>query len=89
MFATTSIISPPDREGILVPNGALQNVNGQSVIFVQEDRGKFTWHVVQTGLTMDGRTQIISGLAAGTPIVTGGSYWLKAALMQSAIPDEG
>jgi cobalt-zinc-cadmium efflux system membrane fusion protein len=89
MFATTSIISPQDREGILVPSGALQNVNGQSVIFVQEDRGNFTWRVVQTGLNMDGRTQIISGLAAGTPIVTDGSYWLKAALMQSAIPDEG
>jgi hypothetical protein len=32
---------------------------------------------------------ITDGLAADTPVVTDGSYWLKAALTQSTIPSEG
>ena len=34
-------------------------------------------------------TEVVDGLAAGTRIVTGGSYWLKADFLQDAIPDEG
>jgi cobalt-zinc-cadmium efflux system membrane fusion protein len=37
----------------------------------------------------NGKTQITSGLAAGTRVVAEGSYWLKAALMQSTISDQG
>lgn len=89
MFATANIISPLGRNGVMVPSSALQDVNGQSVVFIPTSQGHFIWHVVQTGLVANGQTQITSGLAAGAPIVTGGSYWLKAVLMHSAIPDEG
>jgi membrane fusion protein, heavy metal efflux system len=89
MFARTSIISPVGRDAVQVPSSALQDVNSQTVVFIPTTPGHFTWHAVQTGLVANGQTQISGGLAAGTAVVTDGSYWLKAALMQSTIPDEG
>jgi membrane fusion protein, heavy metal efflux system len=89
MFATITILSPQGGDAVSVPSSSLQEVNGQSVVFVPTGHGQFAWHVVRTGLVANGRIQITSGLAAGTPVVAEGSYWLKAALMQSSIPDQG
>ena len=89
MFATVTIQSPQDSDAVLVPSSSLQEVNKQSVVFVPTGDSQFAWRAVHTGLIANGKTQITSGLAAGTPVVGEGSYWLKAALMQSTIPDQG
>jgi cobalt-zinc-cadmium efflux system membrane fusion protein len=89
MFATTSILAPLGGDAVMVPSSTLQDVNGQSVVFIPVGKDRFAWRAVHTGLAADGQTQITGGLAAGTPVVTDGSYWLKAALMKSTIPDEG
>ena len=89
MFATVTILSPQGGDAVLVPSESLQEVNGQSVVFVPTGHGQFAWRAVHTGLVANGKTQVTSGLAAGTQIVGEGSYWLKAALMQSTIPDQG
>jgi cobalt-zinc-cadmium efflux system membrane fusion protein len=64
-------------------------VNNQSVVFIPNGSGHFVWRAVQTGLVSGSETEITGGLAAGTTVVTDGSYWLKAALMRDTIPDEG
>jgi cobalt-zinc-cadmium efflux system membrane fusion protein len=89
MFTTVTILSPQDGDAVLVPSSSLQEVNGQSVVFIPTADRQFAWRVVHTGLVANGKTQITGGLAAGTPVVGEGSYWLKAALMQSTIPDQG
>lgn len=89
MFATVTILSPQGGDAILAPSSSLQEVNGQNVVFIPTGDRQFAWRAVHTGLVANGKTQITSGLAAGTPVVGEGSYWLKAALMQSTIPDQG
>jgi cobalt-zinc-cadmium efflux system membrane fusion protein len=89
MFATVTILSPQDGDAVLVPSDSLQDVKGQSVVFIPTGHGQFAWRAVHTGLVANGKTQITSGLAAGTRVVAEGSYWLKAALMQSTISDQG
>jgi cobalt-zinc-cadmium efflux system membrane fusion protein len=89
MFATVTILSPQGDDAVLVPSESLQEVNGQSVVFIPTGDRQFAWRAVRTGPVANGKTQITSGLAAGTPVVGEGSYWLKAALMQSTIPDQG
>jgi membrane fusion protein, heavy metal efflux system len=88
MFATVTILSPQGGDGVTVPSESLQEVNGQSVVFIATVDRRFAWRAVHTGLIANGKTQITSGLAAGTPVVGQGSYWLKATLMQSTIPDQ-
>jgi membrane fusion protein, heavy metal efflux system len=89
MFASVTILSPQGDDGVLVPSESLQEVNGQSIVFIPTGDRQFAWRAVRTGLVANGHTQITSGLAAGTPVVGEGSYWLKAALTQSTIPDQG
>jgi cobalt-zinc-cadmium efflux system membrane fusion protein len=89
MFANVTILSPQGGDGVMVPSESLQEVNGQSVVFIPTGDRRFAWRAVHTGLVANGKTQITSGLAAGTPVVGEGSYWLKAALMQSTISDQG
>ncbi|HTJ91464.1 MAG TPA: efflux RND transporter periplasmic adaptor subunit [Acidocella sp.] len=89
MFANGTVEAALGGQGVLVPSSALQDINGQKVVFSPAGHGRFTWHVVRPGLSTGSDTQIQSGIAPGTPVVTDGSYWLKATLMQSTIPDEG
>lgn len=89
MFATVTILSQQGGNAVIVPSSSLQDVNGQSVVFIPTGRGEFAWRAVHTGPAANGKTQVTSGLTAGTQIVGEGSYWLKAALMQSTIPDQG
>lgn len=89
MFGTVAIAAPLDHAAVLVPEAALQDVNGQTAVFVPAGKGRFAWRAVRAGETSNGMTEIVSGVASGTPVVADGSYWLKAALLQGAIPDEG
>ncbi|WP_406868394.1 efflux RND transporter periplasmic adaptor subunit [Paraburkholderia fungorum] len=89
MFGTVDIQASLGRDAMLVPDAALQDVNGQTAVFIPSGNGRFTWRAVRTGYAADGMTQILSGLPAGTSVVADGSYWLKAALMKGTIPDEG
>ncbi|CAB3804436.1 efflux RND transporter periplasmic adaptor subunit [Pararobbsia alpina] len=89
MFATVDIAAPLDRNAVLVPDAALQDVNGQTAVFIPAGAGRFTWHVVRTGVSSGGFTEVVEGVTADTPVVTDGSYWLKAGLLQNSIPDEG
>jgi cobalt-zinc-cadmium efflux system membrane fusion protein len=89
MFATVDIQSPLGRDGIIVPDAALQDIDGKPVVFTAAGPGRFERHVVRLGLHSDGFTEIVEGLPANSPVVTGGSFWLKATLTQSSIPSEG
>jgi len=89
MFATANIASPLGRDAVLVPDSALQDVDGQTAVFIPSGAGHFAKQVVRTGVSSGGFTEIIEGVKAGTQVVTNGSYWLKADFLQNAIPDEG
>ncbi|MDR3538997.1 MAG: efflux RND transporter periplasmic adaptor subunit [Acetobacteraceae bacterium] len=89
MFATASIEVPLGRSGVLVPDSALQDVNGDTVVFTPAGTGHFTWHVVHTGQHTGAFTELLDGLPGKIDVVGDGSFWLKAALMQSTIPGDG
>jgi cobalt-zinc-cadmium efflux system membrane fusion protein len=89
MFATANIAAPLGRDAVLVPDAALQDVDGQTAVFIPSGTGHFTRQVVHTGVSSGGFTEILDGVTAGKQIVTDGSYWLKADFLQNAIPDEG
>jgi cobalt-zinc-cadmium efflux system membrane fusion protein len=89
MFATADILSPLGRDNIMVPDPALQEIDGKPVVFTPAGPGHFDRHIVRLGLSSGGFTEIVEGLPANTTVVTDGSFWLKAALTQSSIPDEG
>jgi cobalt-zinc-cadmium efflux system membrane fusion protein len=89
MFVTADIEAPLGRDGVLVPDSALQDINGNMAVFTPVSTGRFEWHVVRPGQRSGGFTELLDGLKAPGEVVADGSFWLKAALMQSTIPDAG
>jgi cobalt-zinc-cadmium efflux system membrane fusion protein len=89
MFVTAKITAPLGRNAVLVPDAALQNVEGKTVVFIPSGASHFTRQAVRTGVSSGGFTEVVEGLNADTQVVTDGSYWLKADFLQNTIPDEG
>ena len=84
MYATAAIRESAPREVIVVPDGALQTINGRQTVFVAEPGDRFRPRVVETGADFGGAVEIRSGLPAGERIVIAGSFVLKAEMLKSA-----
>jgi multidrug efflux pump subunit AcrA (membrane-fusion protein) len=69
----------------------VQDVEGRKVVWVPGDiPGQFRATPVDVGTAMeDGRVRILSGLAAGKPVVVAGAFTLKAELSKSEFGGHG
>ena len=88
MFANATIAAPLNRSAVLVPDSALQNVDGQQAVFSPTGNGTLPGMRSILASAPAATREILNGITPGTPVVTDGSYWLKATLMQTTIPDE-
>ncbi len=82
MFATVEIPGAEVRRALTVPAAALQQMENESVVFVQRDATHFEKRVVQTGERTDNWVEILNGIQSGEKVVTTGSFYLKSALSQ-------
>ena len=73
----TPLGSAGDR--IVVPEDAVQQINGRDVVFAQTERG-FQAVPVTVGNRSGGRVEILQGLRPGVVIVTQGAFVLKSQL---------
>jgi cobalt-zinc-cadmium efflux system membrane fusion protein len=85
MFATVEIAAPLGREGLVVPEAALQAVDNQPVVFVQLGENRFAPRDVRPGLHQGEMTEIVDGLQAGEVVATEGSFRLKALLLHDRV----
>jgi cobalt-zinc-cadmium efflux system membrane fusion protein len=67
----------------VLPDEAVQNIEGQDVVFVRSDEG-FDAMKVRTGTRSGGRTEILSGVTAGQVVATRNAFLLKAELGKGA-----
>lgn len=65
------------RSSVMVPQDAVQTIGDRTVVFVRTKQG-FKAQTVQTGGRSAGLVEIVSGLAAGTPVATANAFLLKA-----------
>jgi len=72
-----------ERTVPVVARSAVQNINGQDVVFVATDRtGVFIVRPVRLGNESNGQVPVIEGLNVGDKIVTEGSFLLRAELLK-------
>ena len=89
LFVTADVAIEEIDAAVVVPEEAIQTVEGRTVVFVEEEDA-FESRPVKLGhigLQPDGKTksvEILSGLAAGVPIVVRGAFTLKAELGKGA-----
>jgi cobalt-zinc-cadmium efflux system membrane fusion protein len=84
MFGTAEINVLTRTRAVVVPREAVQWCNNDvPVVFVATDGGTcFEPRRVKTGVSRGKITEIVDGLAAGEPIVSAGSFMLKAELLR-------
>lgn len=76
-----------ESTAIVVPEEAVQSVNGQDVVFVRTKDG-FKVTPVTVGQRSAGRAEITSGLTSGQSIATSKAFSLKAELGKGAAEEE-
>ena len=88
MFATLTISAGGGREVVVAPLAALQNVDGQEILFVPEGEFSFRARRVQVGRHSDSVVEIVSGLQADEKVVVNGAFQLKSELLKARMIEE-
>lgn len=86
LFVTAKVTVKTVDVGILVPEAALQTIEGKSVVFVREGEG-FEARTVKVGRQNGTHVEILSGVNHGDQFVSKQSFLLKADLGKSEAKD--
>lgn len=88
MYADAEIAVGGSEEGIFLNQGAIQDLHGQSVVFVKTGDNSFTLRAVETGAALDGMRRVVAGVNAGEQVVVDGSFLLKSKLLEASLVEE-
>jgi membrane fusion protein, heavy metal efflux system len=75
MFANVQIVTDVNRAAISIPQSAVLNDEGKSIVFVADSNG-YEKRQVQPGIQNNDRVEIVDGLSAGDKVVVKGNYLL-------------
>ncbi len=84
MFGDLIVKLAENRKGLFVPSSAVFKDGEQSFVFVQENDSTFRKTEVKTGIEIEERAEIVSGLKAGDKIVTNGVFELKSEMLKES-----
>jgi cobalt-zinc-cadmium efflux system membrane fusion protein len=82
LFVSGKVAIAKIQAEIVIPQSALQTVEGQTVVFVQHADGDFEPQAVQTGRSDFQQVEIIQGLKPGQTYVSQNAFSLKAQLQK-------
>jgi membrane fusion protein, heavy metal efflux system len=88
MLANAEIPVGERKRILLVPSDAVQQINGQDIVFVRTAPDHFIVRAVQRAETAGGQTPILDGLKPGEEVVVRGSFVLKSHLLKSTMESE-
>jgi len=71
-----------------MPQAALQDFNGQAVVFVDLGDGKYVVRPVRTGRVQGANVEVLEGLVAGDRVVSRGAFVLKSQMFKSSLAEE-
>ena len=84
VFLRAQIRVTAEHDALLVPREALQRAESRTLVFVKRGEGLFEPVAVRTG-EADGDLVEVSGLEAGSEVVTTGAFLLKTEVMKESI----
>lgn len=85
MFARISIPTKDQRQSIVVPQVAVQQVDNQAVVFVRRTATQFERRDVRLGASAGDLVEITDGLKQGETVVAAGSFYFKTALLRERV----
>jgi len=88
MLANAEIPVGAPKPVLVVQSDAVQQVNGQDVVFVRTAPDRFGVRPVTIGETSGGKTPILDGIKAGEHVAVRGSFILKSQLLKATLESE-
>ena len=88
MFASVDVQRESSRTALFIDASAVQDVNGQSAVFVRTGPSAFAVRPVLLGQSRDGLVEVTGGLRAGEQIVAAGSFIVKSQLLKGSLAEE-
>jgi membrane fusion protein, heavy metal efflux system len=92
MFITAHVDVPkPEAEAkliLVVPQSALQTLEGRTVLFAQAEPGVFERRLVEVGHSFEGFTEVLAGVKAGDIVVTEGSFVVKSEFAKASLVEQ-
>jgi cobalt-zinc-cadmium efflux system membrane fusion protein len=89
-FGRAVILTGSERETVVVPRDAVQDVEGTEVVFLPLGEGRFEPRPVVTRASEEpGYLEIVAGLGPGREVVITGAFLLKSELVKQMSAPEG
>lgn len=88
MFAYISLATDRIRDQLCVPEEAIQNIDGDDVVFVQVAPGRYRAATVTLGKKTGDAQEILAGLSDGDTVVARGGFIVKSQLLRDAFASE-
>lgn len=84
-FLRASIRVEPEREALLIPKGAVQEAEGQRIVFIKVGDTVFQPLAVEVGSQSGDDVEVLKGLEGNEAVVTVGAFLLKTEIMKNSI----
>ena len=88
MYATATVQQFGRHAALLVPEEAIQEIDGVATVFVRDSANQFRARTVEPGRHVDGGVEIVEGLMPGDAVVVKGGFAVKSQLLKAMIQDE-
>lgn len=88
MYADAEIQVGRGGPALTLPSEAVQDLRGESVVFVRVAADRFEVRPVRTGKTMNGAIEITAGLRTGDEVVTHSAFILKSEFLKASMSGE-
>jgi multidrug efflux pump subunit AcrA (membrane-fusion protein) len=88
MYATVSLATNEKRSALLIAASAIQEMDGQTVVFLARDKDRFEKRAVKVGRKQGNQVEILEGLSRGDRVVTDGSFLLKSEFSKDKLADD-
>ena len=88
MYATIQLSSGATASALTLPREAIQDVDGEKVVFLALDDNSFEKKVVELGREQGDKIEISSGLQAGQRVVTKGGFFIKTEFLKGSLEEE-
>lgn len=88
MYATVRIPVMLLESATAIPVASIQEIDGETVVFVQESAERFVVRTVVLGVRGDDWIEVMEGVQLGETVVTTGSFYLKSTALRASIGDD-
>jgi len=87
MLANAEFSIGEAKPALFIPQDAVQQVNGEDIVFVQIASERFHVQTVELGEIANGKVRVLQGLSAGQRVISHGSFVAKSELLKASIGD--